>query len=75
MIYRIIIDEKKELVFAIKPNLFSISIFFLLIICLKAKDHGPLNIVEAKPIIDISCSNLSNVLQNLNKCRSIKIML
>jgi hypothetical protein len=65
MIYRIIIDEKKELVFAIKPNL----------ICLKAKDHGPLNIVEAKPIIDISCSNLSNVLQNLNKCRSIKIML
>ncbi len=75
MISRIIIDEKKELVFAIKPNLFSIGIFFLLIICSKAKYHGPLNIVEAKPIIDVNSSYLSNVLQNLNKCRSIKITL
>ncbi len=56
--YNKIIDEKKDLVFAIKPKLFSIGIFFLLIIHLKVRDHEPLNIVEVK--LHVSNSNLSS---------------
>jgi hypothetical protein len=51
-------DEKKDIVFAIEPKLFSIGFIFLLIICLEVRDHEPLNIIETKPIIHVSSSNL-----------------
>jgi hypothetical protein len=58
--YNRIFDGKKNLVFVIEPKLFSIGFFFPLIISLKVRDHEPLNIVEAKPIIHVSNSNPSS---------------